>query len=307
MTLPYSQLRSFRPSLEPRLPLPGPLTCHLETTNFCNLKCPTCPQSIPGWVDSVGGRMAMPRPTSERVVKSMAQAGLKVLRLYQTNEPLLDICLDDRIRHASNLKIRTEVTTNGYALNEAKAQILIDSGLDYLRISFYETTPISVVENVKRLFKMRGTKKKPFIYVKAWAQIELLREELGEYCDELCDEKGLLHTWAGTFPQLAGDNAKLNLPRKVCPSPFYVIKISTNGDVWPCCLHPVPSDMKCNLLGNIYEQDILNIWNGEKAKALRRQMLEGKRGENPVCSKCDFIHQHPDDLDSTTRPIEEMI
>ena len=57
--------------------------------------------------------------------------------------------------------------------------------------------------------------------------------------------------------------------------------VSPNGDVMPCCV----GDMTKKPLGNINDvSDWNEVWNGERYKRFRRNMVEGKK--NPICSFC---------------------
>lgn len=304
----YSQLRqASRAPLEPRLPLPGPLAAHLEVTNFCNLACPWCVLGIKDY-EPPGGRRILPLETGRDAVESMAGAGLKVLRLYGTGEPLLDPYLITRIKQGVAYGLRVEVTTNGYLLTESMAEQIVESGLPYLRVSIYPTTPPAVFENIRRLQAIRDAKGKtaPFIYAKCFFAKELskLTGEIGGVADEVACEEHLLHNWGGSSMRFPTKPAE---PRRVCPSPFYAVKISANGAVHPCCVLPHPENYEALLMGNIFDTPILDIWNGDTAKAIRRMMLTESRYAHPVCGKCDFVNTMADNLDTTTRPTEEMI
>ena len=51
-------------------------------------------------------------------------------------------------------------------------------------------------------------------------------------------------------------------------------------------------------MGDVREQSLKDIWHSSKMNALRRQHLEGKRCQNPVCSKCGQLsHCLPDNID----------
>ena len=60
-----------------------------------------------------------------------------------------------------------------------------------------------------------------------------------------------------------------------CRSPFKFARILYDGNVDLCYQFPV---------GNIYENDFLDIWYGEKAQGVRKQLMR-----NPnVCYACDY-------------------
>ena len=62
-----------------------------------------------------------------------------------------------------------------------------------------------------------------------------------------------------------------------CESIYHNIEITPEGNVTPC------RDYQDYICGNIYEEDIYSIWNGEKFKEFRRKL---KSGLMPVCTRC---------------------
>ena len=56
-----------------------------------------------------------------------------------------------------------------------------------------------------------------------------------------------------------------------CIQPFNRIEIYENGDVYNCC----PYFIKYYCIGNIYKSSFDSIWNGEKVRLLRRNLLNG--------------------------------
>lgn len=57
----------------------------------------------------------------------------------------------------------------------------------------------------------------------------------------------------------------------ICTFPFDTAQVTTNGDVYICC----PPWCNFYSIGNIYEKSFDEIWNGEKARAFRRQFITG--------------------------------
>lgn len=58
--------------------------------------------------------------------------------------------------------------------------------------------------------------------------------------------------------------------KKVCNHPFHTIQIQNTGEVYCCCCYW--TDFYS--FGNIFEQSFDEIWNGEKAKAFRKQFID---------------------------------
>lgn len=71
-----------------------------------------------------------------------------------------------------------------------------------------------------------------------------------------------------------------------CSMAAYYLKILPNGSVFPCCRGPKELEM-----GNVNEQTVEEIWNGEKYRAFRRRMLAGDYPK--VCSTCDILCANP--------------
>ena len=68
---------------------------------------------------------------------------------------------------------------------------------------------------------------------------------------------------------------------KICVYPWSHVNINPQGDVWPCC-HQRRTP---NVLGNVKHQTIEEIFNGEKIRKLRLDMLNGELPED-TCGKC---------------------
>lgn len=64
-----------------------------------------------------------------------------------------------------------------------------------------------------------------------------------------------------------------------CPMVANYLKVTPDGDAFPCCR--APQELK---LGNVYEQPFEEVWNGAKAQALRAAMYQNKPPE--ACRGC---------------------
>ena len=80
---------------------------------------------------------------------------------------------------------------------------------------------------------------------------------------------------------LHNDNGEKNY----CDHIINTISIRANGDVVACCY-----DLTSKLVtGNIYENSIKNIWDGQKYSILRSQIENNTPPKS--CSKCSVISQ----------------
>jgi len=295
---PYTQLRkNTRLDLAAAIPLPAPLTIYVEPTNRCNLSCDFCPQSLEDYEARTGKRQDMPLELWKKVMGEIADLKIKSLKLYFFGEPLLHPDIAEMIYFAKTACERVELTTNGMALTPRLASRLIVNGLDYLRISVYPSIahPENVVRNVGRLREMRDQiyQKNPYIVAKVFSQSEA--DRIRPFYENIVDEIAIegLHTIGSEFVQISQQEKD---DRKACPYPFYNLVVKSNGDVVPCCVAWEDS----LVVGNVRDQTLLEIWQGEKLAHIHKLHLEGRRTELAACAKCDTLFSSPDSVDGVT-------
>jgi len=91
------------------------------------------------------------------------------------------------------------------------------------------------------------------------------------------------------------DNQKIDNPgdkisKSFCVLPWIHLNTWPNGNVYPCCLTDWRED-----IGNLKDNTLEEIWNGDTMKDIRRHMLQGKKHNS--CRKC--YQQEENGLDST--------
>lgn len=84
---------------------------------------------------------------------------------------------------------------------------------------------------------------------------------------------------------------------KFCVAPFYMLDIKPDGSCWICCEQWLPK-----ILGNINENTLDEIWNGETARSIRSSILDGSFR---YCSKVQCPALSSDNLDHITEFNEE--
>lgn len=73
---------------------------------------------------------------------------------------------------------------------------------------------------------------------------------------------------------------------RVCIFPWNSLMINLNGDVYPCCRLNTFLPAK---MGNIFEQNLSQIWNSEKYQKFREE-IRTKKHANPICQKCPCLN-----------------
>jgi radical SAM protein with 4Fe4S-binding SPASM domain len=132
--------------------------------------------------------------------------------------------------------------------------------------------------------------------------VETFYSIFGDYCDEISIDN-VVPIWAGIEGNIKVPDKNIYMreiePVEVCPYLFYHLTINANGDVSTCF---VDWEHK-NILGNAKMDSIKDIWNGEKLRNRRINMLEGfKEG---ICVGCNQLrYGQPDSIDEHRFDIE---
>lgn len=99
--------------------------------------------------------------------------------------------------------------------------------------------------------------------------------------------KDIENTSKKFFNNRAGNanfGVKLDKPlQQCCNLPFYKMDIDINGDVLLCCSDWYRKD----IIGNVYKENVLDVWNNSKYFSIRSNLINGNRKDCKLCSKCN--------------------
>lgn len=323
----YSELRSKdRLSLRDAAPLPAPLAVHIETTNVCNFRCVQCPTGMDDYAETAGYYQAMPMDLYAKTISDLrAIGGVKSIKMYLMGEPLLNKNLGRMIAMARQARVadRIEVTSNCSMLTHERAIELLDSGLEYLRISIYSVdddkhreitnsrfTPAQVLQNVKQLRALRDQRgqERPFLHAEMLSIDDAANQRFLDTYGEVVDEAAITypHNWNGyedrdliaNIAPASGIDYEKSFPVKKdsCPFPFYTLAVRANGSVVTCCVDWSGG----TTVGDIRTESLAEIWRGRRLLDFQRMHVEGRRGENSSCANCNAFTRSPDSVDGLT-------
>ncbi|MBX3414753.1 MAG: radical SAM protein [Pirellulales bacterium] len=265
-----------------------PATVRIETTSRCNAACTFCPRDT----------MNRPKETMddelfEKIVRECAAAKCKLLHLHNFGEPLLDKALPDRIALAKKLGIRrVKLFSNGSLLKDETARRLLHSGLDEIKISIDGASATEfnelriglshekVIENVRRFKAMRDAADlQGSLRIIATCTQTSNREETDQLLSNMVDriDYTRLHNWAGALGSLV--NRRI---RKPCDRLWRTFTVLANGNVSICCRDYAGRE----LVGNVRQQTIREIWRNHRYYDLRRLHAQSKQRDIDVCSDC---------------------
>lgn len=242
-----------------------PIKVYIEPTNHCNLRCEMCPNRI-----MKRERGYMPLSLLKKILDDSGNL-MQEVYLFHSGESLLHPKFIEMVKLLKNKGIKVVLYTNAYFLNEKNCKDLVKVGIDVISVSYHSKDVLDNINLLKRLVK--GTKTKLRLQV-----IEGEKVDINEISDEVITRD--LTSFCGAI-DLKVDKSKLY----GCFWAYYMIAVLWNGDIVMCC-----KDFdEMYKLGNVKEDKLQDVWNGDKARALRRSLISGKLF--PPCSKCEKPYQ----------------
>lgn len=314
-----------RHKLEEVLPLKTPYAINIDPCNLCNFRCGFCAVQTSGETLNFQKQM-MPFPLFEKIVNDISAFPhkIKVLGVVGAGEPLLNLDFPQMVRYAKDRGIShlIETNTNGSCLNPELNQSLIDSGLDRIRISVeaidadgylkiagttinFEQFIANIEDLHERSIKAGGCCE---VYVKTVdAAVETPEkvERFYQLFEHVCDKIFIDHViplWSGwdgvnnRFDiQKTGVHGQKLKSIQVCPYPFYSLCVAPDGIVTLCC-----ADWRRELIvGDLREQTMMEIWNGEKLRTFWIDILSGRKDQYSMCRRCQLpMYDCNDDIDA---------
>ena len=282
-----------------------------EVTDHCNAECVMCPRDV----HKLGRPHGIMK--TEHYKKSIAEVvelGCKQVVLTGFGEPMIDKRLEDKIEYAKSKGLRTYIISNASLITRARAERLIKAGLDELRLSYYGMRKESyervmvgldfdvTMKNLHDFLEVREElgSKRPRLEIN-WLVLPENAEDtelFQEYWEPRADA---IEIWK---PHNFGDGRSYRdrfdevAMKNTCGRPENgPLQIQWDGEVIPCCY-----DYNNQIvLGNAFQQSVLDILNGEKYRLLRLAHRDKKFTLFPYCDQCDQLLPHTEALVYTNR------
>ncbi|TAL16647.1 radical SAM protein [bacterium] len=121
-------------SMAAQKPLCGPILGTLVTNYNCNLDCLMCDLPPRSAELKKAGRKEFSTEEMKEVLDQMAALGILGVG-FTGGEPLLRKDIFELLAHAKKLSMITHLNTNGTLLDEARARLVLEAGVDSLNIS----------------------------------------------------------------------------------------------------------------------------------------------------------------------------
>lgn len=252
---------------------------NIGLTNRCNCKCSFCPVSRTNLP-----RMDMPLEMALKIIMDAEVEHHISLALF--GESTLYKYLGQIIKAVNRKGVESILYTNGIAVSGQVLADIINEGLDKIifsldatsREEYLNTKGVDaydkVCSNIRTLMTIK--RKKPFVTVQ-YADLDY------NFHPNIPADKikhGRFISWGGEVEWQSSTKRKVR-ERKPCTHIFRFLNVASNGNVVMCCIdyeHTV-------VLGNIYQQKIMDIWNGENFEALRNEQKKGNFSK--LCLNCE--------------------
>lgn len=320
-----------RTVLKDIIPLAAPFTVFIEPTRMCNFKCFYCLHSTP--IPSTNSKNAvkhMSEKLYEKILNDLMAFERPIKRIVYSGlgEPLMNKNLSTMISVAKNRNIaeRLDVLTNASLLSKSTSNELVDAGISRLQVSLQglnskQYRDISNVEiDFEQLYEninyFYQNKKGSTVFVKiidalleTEDQKSMFYSKFTKCSDQLFIEHLItLQHQMGDHNGLADNTRNLNNERlelrNVCPVIFYMLQVDAEGDVFPCPVSGLPKSFR---IGNVFEQSLTDIWNGDARKNLLKIHLENRRMKHPVCGNCYSCATVLDERENLDNDVEYIL
>tara|TARA_B100000700_G_C14943872_1_gene808145 strand:- start:39 stop:1121 length:1083 start_codon:yes stop_codon:yes gene_type:complete len=281
-----------------------PESFSIETVNICNAKCWFCPQP-----DHVRKKGYMKIDVFKKMIDEIAtyKNHVKSIALFMDGDPALHKELINFLKYAkekkikniylsSNMEFFNEKLINQIFLNNLQGTLkFVICSLDGVSETVHASNRIGV-DTKKAYFntELLLQKRKQNFSFYPWVFPRMLINETNKHEEKdfydfwknKADKvlRTSMHNWGGQIDDKKIQQNDVSFS-SVCYFPFSQCFIQIDGTVRICCLD-VNGE---NIFGDINNNSIKQIWNGQNFDLLRKHLLEDNVEMLPkICKKCSY-------------------
>lgn len=312
-------LLNNRQNLFDLLPLNEPITISVGLTNRCNFGCVFCPTGdleLTRKSNKIATGM-MSDKVFYKIIDDVLKFKKKIRKLSLTGfgEPFLHKNIVNYLKFIKEKKAteKVSITTNGSLLQRFDMKEIVQNldeiifSIEHVNKTGYKKVTRNfdnfdlILDNIKKLYQAK-------IEVDSRLKIHIKTLDLGlsdsdkrkffDLFEKFSDTINIDFAHSFTHSDKYDFSLGTNISQKtkdgfdrnsddnmVCSQLFMYLKTIWNGNVVACC-----ADWKHELIiGNIFENSLLEIWNGEKLNQLRLTHIYKSKNLIGPCKNCDFI------------------
>lgn len=272
---------------------------YIEISDICGLKCGFCPAK-----KGVRGEMSI---DEFRIIAKKLQKKAKIYTFHLLGDPLKSENLNEFMNVSAAFKMPVELTTSGFYMDEKNQKILLNAlnlrQVNFSLMAFLSQKSVNLNEYFKPIFAYLDSfltqNKDNFVNFRLWnLNKNLTPPKENEQIYELLQEKFRLkinknsqkirlanRIFLQQKPQfkwttLSGENTH---KKGFCYALSRQIAILSDGTLTPCCMDA----SGVIALGNLFRQDLGEILQNERARAMKAGFERGELVEK-LCQGCEF-------------------
>ncbi len=278
-----------------------PLMVVVAASYVCNARCPHCPYTQSTIRQSYRDTPFIASDLFKKIADECGEHNA-YLRVSGGGEPLLHPQIVELIEYAKSVGARVGLITNGSLLTPERVGRLLAANTDAIEISAdaadrdtYSGIRVGLnfdklIRNVRYLMNKRNETKSSTKVVASIVNQKAVAgklESIVAFWSELVDNVQVRKylTWGIGNPEESGDPTPYipDLPVRVpCPFPFERLNIDSRGKI-EFCGYDIAGETD---FGNVNEESIKSVWQGERFNQWRQILLEGKYEQIEICRKC---------------------
>lgn len=262
----------------------------IETLSFCNRDCVFCPLH---WSQEERGRKRMDDKLYRSIVEELGELGFDgVAQMFLLSEPTIDKTMHDKLRLLRKAcpEVTIYASTNGdvfeslykhHGEDAARDRMLsyFDAGLTVMNVNIYDGADADIY---RKLFdRMLGEEVK---HTDNKYRRHNPRRRYIELTDMRIESNGTQSMTNVLYIKTKAERATITAPQIHCARTQRHLVVEYDGNVPICCAIDV-TDKSLPSMGNINNQSLLEVWNGEPMNRYR-WFTQQKRRVLPGCSTC---------------------
>jgi len=269
-----------------------PIHVDIELSSHCQLNCPMCFR----FHRKIENQGNMSFETFKKIIDSISGKVFSI-KFTGRGEPLMNKHFSEFLDYLKYSKFgEVAMITNGQLMTEDIMHSVIDNNMDFISFSIdglketyekirYPGKYEDIYQIVNKLYQLRKKKgkKKPMIRIQS-VNISIDNEkEFLKLWSPISDDIFFLY-----YKDYSENAANIQMPNYTCPLLYQRMIIHFNGTV-PMCINDEYED---SIMGDILEESIYKIWQGERFAKARELNKQGMRLESySNCLKCALTRE----------------
>ncbi|PPR48323.1 MAG: hypothetical protein CFH18_00075 [Alphaproteobacteria bacterium MarineAlpha5_Bin8] len=298
---------------------------NIELFGGCNLGCPMCPQTDNGREKEF--KRSMNFDLFKKIIDEAIPRGLQYVNIGGSGEPTMSKYLVDAVDYLTKHNIESLIYTNGQKLDNVIFNDLCKAGLTNLKISCqgWDKESYAYWMSIDTFDEMRNKIKdfKTIVDKNNYSTLLQTNHLIQDY-NEADYQKSMYlknwvnhigcyaeiwkaHNWSGIYSKDSINRKDHNINKRSCGRPLSeVIEIRAGGlNGRQAAVVPCPNVLGRDsdaVLGHVDEEDVFDIFNGDKYRDLREKHIKKDFESIDYCKDCDHLISYPDALVWTNIP-----